>query len=38
MYGGLNNSLIVGCALKWPWLIPVLALGVPVLFYPNACY
>lgn len=37
MYNGMSNSFLIGCLLKWPWLIPVLAIGIPVFFWPDVC-
>lgn len=37
MYGGIGNSLLVGCLMKWPWLIPAAMFGVGGLVY-ESCF
>lgn len=37
MYGGIGNSLLVGCLMKWPWLIPVAMIGAGGLVY-QSCF
>ena len=36
MYGGIGNSLLVGCLLKFPVMIPVIALTGGI-FYSAVC-
>jgi hypothetical protein len=37
MYGGIGNSLLAGCVMKWPWLIPVAMIGAGGLVY-DSCF
>lgn len=36
MYGGIGNSFFVACLLKFPWMIPVVAVSGG-LFYSTVC-
>jgi hypothetical protein len=37
MYGGIGNSLLAGCIMKWPWLIPVAMFGLGGVVY-ESCF
>jgi len=37
MYGSPGNSLIVGCLMKWPFLIPIAIIGAGGLVY-QSCF